>query len=1211
MGNKDKTWDETAATSSEESRDTALARTIAQAVAEAFAKQKAEETKLITETFTRQMEKTQAQYEELLKASHAQNFPSTLKVTSGSEGFRVMDPFDWTHDKNVYQRWQLWSMKARLALDAMEGDNEKTKISYLHHWLDGKGIDKIKGWMNSKILISQEAYDALEERERIGKYSADKVESYFSLVENILTPRSNPLLAVEELHVAKQGSMTSQDFYSHVLQLVKRCQFPNQEAEERAIRDAIFIGMNSQRARDKAINLMNEEGKVVTVEFLMNHLAVEDGNSQHKFLSQLNSSSSVNMVAYDRRQNKGKGNRGKQSSGRNTAQNKSRGQASSSTVQPSRKPPGMEGKCMRCGKPDLLQGQKCAAKNAKCKECHKIGHFYKVCQSKKRTRRANLAQAVPQNENDTHIDECGLVQPNPPLVGMLKLINHIGTTSGTQGKHLKFPIDVDVRGSYKDHLIVRVDTGADVNCMNETTFKKLFPKVQLDVCPYEIQNFGNSTADISILGQFQTYLQFRGKKYLNTFIVTNANDCPNLLSHGATFRMNVLKPNYPRENMVKGDEVPNFKIGKPTCTSNVFQILQDLRLKRHSGNFEPKTYRPSTTSMTGTIQPKSHEKATTNTSKNTIGTVNIDNLDNVSSNPIPCRTMQPPKTSTFRTMPTPTVSTNQPVSNRRPSHSQSGLPPCCMHVLQAKGQVHKSGETPALKKVQHPHNGRTSVSRFPLTKQGILSQYSGCFEGIGRFPGDPYKFHLKPDHKPARHAPRKVPVHLEKAFKEEIDSLVSQGILEEVKEHTDWVNSYVIVEKDTGNAHAPNHTVKKKLRICLDPRDLNEALEREPYHTRSVDEITAKLQGMTVFTIVDFRKGYWMVVLHPDSRKLTCMALPFGRFQWTRLPMGTVVAQDIFQSKLDAIFIGMNGVTGIADDMIIAGKDEMEHDRNFQAFMEKCMENNLTLNAEKIQFKQKQVSFYGHVWSENGISPDPKKIQALKHMEFPPDKETMRSFLGMINYLNRYSALSAHLAAPLSSLTHQAADYKPEKTHMENFQRLKMEISNMEALPYFNTSAETTLQTDASKKGLGACLMQNGKVVCYASRSLTKTEQNYQNLEREALGTIWGMEKFHYFLYGKEFTLETDQKPLVSIYKKHMVDISPRVQRLIIRSFPYQPFTVIYKKGRDIPVADALSHVTPMDPEDNIKLPIIAVNMITKLVLTSTFTQDNFSRKLD
>ena len=106
------------------------------------------------------------------------------------------------------------------------------------------------------------------------------------------------------------------------------------------------------------------------------------------------------------------------------------------------------------------------------------------------------------------------------------------------------------------------------------------------------------------------------------------------------------------------------------------------------------------------------------------------------------------------------------------------------------------------------------------------------------------------------------------------------------------------------------------------------------------------------------------------------------------------------------------------------------------------------------------------------------------------------------------------------------------------------------------------------------------------------------------------MEKFHYFLYGKEFTLETDQKPLVSIYKKHMVDISPRVQRLIVRSFPYLPFKVVYKKGKYIPVADALSHVTPMDPEDNIKLPITAVNMITTCILMSVPPQDSFTNKL-
>ena len=160
------------------------------AVAGAIAQQKAEETqsiteavaqqtKSITDVFQRQMEETRVQYEELLKASRAQNFTSTLKVTSSTDGFRVMNPFDWTADKNIYQRWQLWSHKARLALDAMEGDSDTAKISYLHHWLDGKGISNIKGWINSKIIITQEEYDALEERDRKGKYSLDKVESTF------------------------------------------------------------------------------------------------------------------------------------------------------------------------------------------------------------------------------------------------------------------------------------------------------------------------------------------------------------------------------------------------------------------------------------------------------------------------------------------------------------------------------------------------------------------------------------------------------------------------------------------------------------------------------------------------------------------------------------------------------------------------------------------------------------------------------------------------------------------------------------------------------------------------------------------------------------------------------------------------------------------------------------------------------------------------
>ena len=279
------------------------------------------------------------------------------------------------------------------------------------------------------------------------------------------------------------------------------------------------------------------------------------------------------------------------------------------------------------------------------------------------------------------------------MVNMLKIVKHIGATSGSQEKHLKFPIDVDPRGPYKHHIVVRVDTGADVNCMNEKTFKKLFPKVKLSVCPHEIQNFGNLIADISVLGQFCTYLQFRGEKYLNTFIVTNTNDCPNLLSHGATFRMGVLLPNYPEENVVKsacGEKVPNFKYSTSTGTSsNVFQILQDLRLKQYQENHpdslqnESRTSHTSTTSMTGTTAQlttsfRTFRSSTVNNERMTTGAL-IHNT-NIAQLTTSFRTTTPTKattgkTNTFRT--TPNTRPHVPHDMSCNAHLE-----CCMNVHQ-------------------------------------------------------------------------------------------------------------------------------------------------------------------------------------------------------------------------------------------------------------------------------------------------------------------------------------------------------------------------------------------------------------------------------------------------------------------------------------------------------------------------------------------------
>ena len=280
--------------------------------------------------------------------------------------------------------------------------------------------------------------------------------------------------------------------------------------------------------------------------------------------------------------------------------------------------------------------------------------------------------------------------------------------------------------------------------------------------------------------------------------------------------------------------------------------------------------------------------------------------------------------------------------------------------------------------------------------------------------------------------------------------------------------------------------------------------------------------------------------------------------------------------------------------MIVYGRTDQEHDVNLLNFLEVCRRNNLTLNPDKMQFRLPNVSFFGHTWSDKGLTADLKKIEAVKKMKIPQDVKTMRSFLGMINYLNRFSPCLAELSDPLRQICRQKEEFQLSEACKDAFHRCKEEILKSITLPYFNPKSPMILQTDVSKKGLGVVLLQNSTPVMFASRALTKAEKNYQNLERECLATIWGMEKFHYFLYGKQFTLETDQKPLVAIYKKHMVEISPRIQCLVVRSFLYQPFNVQYRRGTEIPLADALSRVTPLPmEEDGIQLPIIVVNEVT------------------
>ena len=510
--------------------------------------------------------------------------------------------------------------------------------------------------------------------------------------------------------------------------------------------------------------------------------------------------------------------------------------------------------------------------------------------------------------------------------------------------------------------------------------------------------------------------------------------------------------------------------------------------------------------------------------------------------------------------------------------------------------ISDTAETPDSSSVRvvGSNNHSLSITDLPLTQEKVETTYADVFQGLGKFPGEPYKLRLKPDAVPVKHRPRRVPVHLQDAFHEEVERLVKIDVLEKVTEPTEWVNSFVIVEKviDSSNAHSPNHVIKKSIRLCIDPKDLNEALEREPYYSRSIDELISMFAGAKVFTIVDMDKGYWQVVLHPESRKLTCMAFDIGRYQFKRLPMGSKVASNIFQRMLDSVYIGLPGVTGIADDMVIFGRNEEEHDRNLILFLETTRKNGLVLNKKKLQFKEEEVSFFGHRWNSTGISPDPKKTESILKMQFPPDKETMHSFLGLVNFLNRYTPKLAELCSPLRKLILKDSHYSPGDPEHAPFDAIKAEFKKKIILPYFDRHKETILQTDASKKGFGAVILQEEQPIYYASRALTSTEKNYQNLEREAQAAVWGMEKFHYFLYGRKFILQTDQKPLVSIFRKHMIDVSPRIQRITIRAWQYD-FVPQHIPGRINVIADSLSRVTPLEFQDsNAEKDILAVNFL-------------------
>ena len=388
------------------------------------------------------------------------------------------------------------------------------------------------------------------------------------------------------------------------------------------------------------------------------------------------------------------------------------------------------------------------------------------------------------------------------------------------------------------------------------------------------------------------------------------------------------------------------------------------------------------------------------------------------------------------------------------------------------------------------------------------------------------------------------------AYKAELDRLVREGIITEVHEHTEWINSIVPVMQEDGS-----------LRLCLDPKDLNKAIKRNQWYARTLDDILPELAQSKYFTVKDATSGFWHILLDFRSSLMPTFNTLWGKYRWLRMLFGLKVSENVFQERLDRVLRLVPGVLGIVDDIVTHGAMENTHDGTVLILCETARLNNLSLNSKKMQFKSTDCKFFGHKLTPDGIKMDPKKIEAIIHMDPPQNVESHQSFNGMVNYLKKFSPVLSELSEPLRRLCKSGVKWAWESEQHYAFEVIKQVIMALPVLAYFDKTKKHTIQCDAFKKGLGV-LLQESKPVMYVSRVLTETEQRYSNIERELLAIVFVLERLNHYTFGRSITVQSNHQPLQSIWKKSIVSASPRLQRLLLRLAHYD-INIEFLWGKD------------------------------------------------
>ena len=472
--------------------------------------------------------------------------------------------------------------------------------------------------------------------------------------------------------------------------------------------------------------------------------------------------------------------------------------------------------------------------------------------------------------------------------------------------------------------------------------------------------------------------------------------------------------------------------------------------------------------------------------------------------------------------------------------------------------------------------------------EDTLNLYSDVFrEELGEFKGTKVKIDITVPAQPRFNKHRNIAYALRERVESELERLEKQGVIEPVK-YSEWAAPIVPVLKSD----------QSSVRICGDYKmTVNQVAKPDCYPIPRIEDLFASLSRGETFKKLDMSNAYQQLVLDEESRKLTTINTHKGLYQYRRLPFGVSAAPAIFQRTMECMLRDIPHVCVYLDDILITGVDDAEHNGNLSKVLDRLNKAGLKLNAGKCYFKRESVKYLGYRIDAQGLHPLEEKVQALVSAPAPQNVTELKSFLGMVQYYQKFLPNLATTLALLHRLLQKGVTWAWMKKADHAFQTVKSHLASCQLLAHYDPNLPVHLACDASQYGVGAVLshiMLDGseKPIAYASRSLA-TAENYSQLDKEALAIIFGIKRFHQYIYGRKFQLVSDHKPLMSILdaqKGIPVMASARLQRWALMLAAYD-YSIVYRPGPKLANADCLSRLpmpqsvpTPPVPGDTIML---------------------------